>query len=300
MSSVQDFGPPVGHSFSTPRRGWYYDPYREAPWRWWDGQQWTAYLQNQQGVVWLVGSGFSGSSEAIGPAIRGGGIAAIGAGVGFVGSALTLLVYALVTGGHPHVATPWLILGSQIALWTGVLGAVFVASRRNGSGKLATDYGLGWRGPKDLCVGIAGGLAGGVVPIGLAVLAVWAASGFKSAGGTAPKIAGAVPQGTAGWVILILIATVGAPVIEELFFRGLIQGAFARRIGATSAIFVTALLFCGAHVLNEGPLAPLVLFPPALVLGYLRAHTGKLVPGMVAHATFNALTVGVLLIPAWR
>jgi hypothetical protein len=88
--------------------------------------------------------------------------------------------------------------------------------------------------------------------------------------------------------------------VEELFFRGLLQGAFTRRIGATPAIFVTALIFAFAHITSEGPLAPLVIFPSGLVLGYLRQRTGRLAAGMVAHATFNASLFLLFLIPAFR
>lgn len=101
-------------------------------------------------------------------------------------------------------------------------------------------------------------------------------------------------------MVAVFITIVRAPVVEELFFRGLVQGAFMRRIGATPALFVTALIFCGIHASNEGPIAPLVLFAPALVFGYLRLRTKRLAPGMVAHASFNALTLGLLVVPTLR
>jgi uncharacterized protein len=71
-------------------------------------------------------------------------------------------------------------------------------------------------------------------------------------------------------------------------------------VGARSAIFVTALIFCGLHVFNEGALGPLLLFPLAVVLGYLKERTGRLAPTMVAHATFNILAFGLLFVPALR
>jgi len=101
-------------------------------------------------------------------------------------------------------------------------------------------------------------------------------------------------------VMVIILAVVGAPVVEELFFRGLLQGAFTRRVGAIPAIFITALMFSFAHIFNEGPLAPIILFPAALLLGYLRHRTGRLAAGMVAHATFNATMFLLLLVPAFR
>jgi membrane protease YdiL (CAAX protease family) len=96
------------------------------------------------------------------------------------------------------------------------------------------------------------------------------------------------------------LAVVGAPLVEELFFRGLLQGAFTRRIGAVPALFATAIIFSFAHVLDEGILAPLALFPMAVVLGYLRLRTGRLAAGMVAHFFFNAGVFLLFLVPAFR
>lgn len=101
-------------------------------------------------------------------------------------------------------------------------------------------------------------------------------------------------------MVVITLAVIGAPLVEELFFRGLLQGAFTRRVGAVPALFITAIIFSFAHVLNEGPLAPIALFPLALVLGYLRYRTGRLAAGMVAHALFNASLFLLFLVPAFR
>ena len=281
--------------------GWYVDPRHQAPWRWWDGNQWTEYIQSAQGSVWHVAQPSRSPHEDIqGPSIRGGGIAALGAVIGVVASILLQVVYLITTPRPWNINAPWLVATSEVLLWTGFIGAVIIASRRHGTGRLSADYGFHVPRPKDVGIGFVGGVVAGVVPILLAVLAIWATTGFKSAHGTATKIAGIKPEGTAGWIVVILLVVVGAPIIEELFFRGLVQGAFMRRIGSTSAIFVTALIFCACHTLNEGPIAPMILFAPALVLGYLRVRTQRLAAGMVAHATFNGLTLCLLLIPALR
>jgi hypothetical protein len=235
-----------------------------------------------------------------GPGTKGGGVAAVGAGAGFVATLAVFIAYAT---GHPgpiDVNGPWLLLASQLALWVGFVGAVVVASRRNGTGRLSVDYGLSWPRLKDLWLGLAGGVLGRILPLIALICIVVAGSGFGTPNAAAPTILGVTPSGTAGWVVVISLAVVGAPIVEELFFRGLLQGAFTRRIGAVPALFVTAIIFSFAHVLNEGPLAPLVLFPAAVVLGYLRYRTGKLAAGMVAHAAFNASLFLLFLVPAFR
>jgi hypothetical protein len=235
-----------------------------------------------------------------GPGIKGGGVAAVGAGVGLVGSVAAAIAYVAIAPRPIDVNDPWYILVSQFALWVGFVGAVVVASRRNGTGNLCADYGLSWPRLKDLWLGLVGATLGRILPLLVLICIVVAGSGFGTPNSASPRILGVTPSGTAGWVILITLAVVGAPIVEELFFRGLLQGALSRRIAAVPALFLTAIIFSFAHVLDEGILAPLVLFPMAVVLGYLRLRTGKLAAGMVAHCLFNASAFLLFLVPAFR
>jgi hypothetical protein len=235
-----------------------------------------------------------------GPGIKGGGIAAVGAGVGFAGTIVVAVVFLVSTSGHLSDNDPWYLLVSQLALWVGFLGAVVFATRINGTRSLARDFGLSWPRWKDVWTGLSGGIVGRMIPTLFLVLVVLGTNGFGRSNSVAPKVLGSTPDGTTGWVIVIILTVIGAPVVEELFFRGLIQGAFSRRVGAVPAIFITALIFSFAHLANEGPFAPIELFPVALVLGYLRHRSGRLAPGMVAHATFNATLFLLFLVPAFR
>ncbi len=273
-----------------------------AWWRWWDGYQWTPYLYGHYGAGAVAPLAAPARAEFVakGPGIKGGGIAGIGIGIGFVASVAVAVGYVAAGPGHLDTHNPWVMLWSQLALWAGFLGAVVVASRRNGTRSLARDYGLSWPKFHDITAGLTGGLLGRVPSTIVLILIVLATTGFNSPNAAGREINGSSPEGTAGWVITVLLLVVGAPFVEELLFRGLIQGAFTRRLGATPAIFVTAVIFCFAHVLNEGPVAPFVLFPPALILGYLKHRSGRLAPGMVAHATFNGLAFALLLVPAFR
>ena len=285
-----------------PPPGWYADPWRWAWWRWWDGYRWTPYLYGQ--VERQAGTGAYPSAPAEfvpkGPGIKGGGIAAIGIGAGYVASIAVAIAYFASGSGHLDTRNPWFMVWSQLALWAGFLGAVVVASWRNGTHSLVRDYGLSWPTRRDLTAGVTGGLLGRVPSTLILILIVVASRGFNTPSTAGREIDGATPEGLTGWVVMGLFLVVGAPIVEELLFRGLIQGAFTRRLGATPAIFVTAVIFSFAHVLNEGPVAPLVLFPAALVLGYLRNRYGRLAPGMIAHATFNGVAFALLLVPAFR
>ena len=296
--------PASAHPAPMAPPGWYADPWGHAPMRWWDGYRWTAYLH---GPYWpqvppplYPYPGYPPLAAAEpppkGPGIKGGGIAALGAGVGVVLSILVTIGFAVDTHGTIDSRNPWFLLVTQLALWVGFVGAVVVASRRNGTGSLAADFGLAWPRWRDVPPGVAAGVIARTPATVILILVLLVEHGTLSSN-SGRQITGITPEGTAGWVVYALLLVVGAPVIEELFFRGLIQGAFTRRVGPVPAIFVTAVIFSFAHVLNEGVLAPLILFPAAIVLGYLRHRYGRLSPGMIAHSTFNAIALGLLLTP---
>ena len=84
-------------------------------------------------------------------------------------------------------------------------------------------------------------------------------------------------------VVVVLIA----PVVEEFTFRG-VGIALLSRFGTLAAIVGTAAAFAADHGLVEG-------FPALFVFGLgvaiLRVRTGSLYPGMLLHATFNALAL---------
>ncbi len=278
---------------------WYPDPWQIAPWRWWDGRQWTPVIYGPYGEAWPLHLS-PPSLVPKGPGIKGGGVAAVGAGVGLVGTIAVAIAYAISTAGPIDGHDPWYLLASQLVLWVGFVGAVVVASRLNGTGSLSADYGLSWPRLKDWWLGFLGGWVGRILPLIVLICIVVTGSGFGTPNGASPTILGVTPNGTAGWVVVITLAVVGAPVVEELFFRGLLQGAFTRRIGAIPALFTTAIIFSFAHILNEGLFAPVALFPMAVVLGYLRYRTGRLAAGMVAHSLFNASLFLLFLVPAFR
>ena len=214
---------------------WYPDPWAVAPWRWWDGTQWTPVVYGPYGEAWPTPVSLTPPFVPKGPGIKGGGVAAVGAGVGLVGTLAVAIVFAVATRGQIDVNDPWYLLASQLALWVGFVGAVVVASRMNGTGSLAADYGLSWPRIKDLWLGLGGAVVGRILPLVVLICIVLAGSGFGAPNAAAPNILGVTPSGIAGWVVVVLLAVVGAPIVEELFFRGLLQGAFTRRIGAVPA-----------------------------------------------------------------
>ncbi|MDQ1494218.1 MAG: protease family protein, partial [Actinomycetota bacterium] len=97
----------------------------------------------------------------------------------------------------------------------------------------------------------------------------------------------------AGVVLLILVVAVAAPIVEEIFFRGLVLRSLERRMSRGWAIVVSSAVFGAAHF---EPLQFPALFLFGLVAAILATRTGRLGPGIWAHVAFNAVAVAGLLL----
>jgi membrane protease YdiL (CAAX protease family) len=98
----------------------------------------------------------------------------------------------------------------------------------------------------------------------------------------------------ASWSLLAAF-TLWQPLIEELLFRGLVQGQLLRLpwggrawYGVTSANVVTSLLFTGLHFIHHPPLWAASVVVPSLLFGYFRDRHHSLYPALVLHILFNS------------
>jgi uncharacterized protein len=89
------------------------------------------------------------------------------------------------------------------------------------------------------------------------------------------------------FIVNFIVFVAVAPVIEELTFRGL-GYSLVEPLGSFTAILWIGVAFGLAHGLIEG-LPILIVFGSGLA--FLRARTGSVYPGMVVHATFNAIAL---------
>ncbi len=84
---------------------------------------------------------------------------------------------------------------------------------------------------------------------------------------------------------LMLLATVGGPIAEELFFRGLLYRYLRVRLGVVMGLAVSSLLFSALHA-NLLALVP--VFALGLLLGWVYEKTGTLIAPMSIHIAHNA------------
>ena len=101
--------------------------------------------------------------------------------------------------------------------------------------------------------------------------------------------------------LVAFAAVVAAPIAEEFLFRRVLQGWLEGWLeprepkwGAVTAIVVSSLAFALAH-LGQG-LAWVPLFFFGLVVGYLSRQTGSIVPGIILHGLFNAVSVVLVVL----
>lgn len=297
-----------------PSPGWYADP-EGAAWtlRWWDGSRWTA-------AVHLLGPppppGWSPAAGGAGPPLPGNGPwgpapssyrtdaadqarviparaawwALLGLAVGEVVAGILVAIAAAVTGSSTGAGVT---LIGEIGIWGGMLGACLLVSRKYGTASLRRDFLLRFR-PVDLAWGPLATVAGLVVT----ALVSQAFTGTRLAGSNTQIISGS-GHTTVGAVLITLVVSAGAPLFEELFFRGLVRTALAARLGPLGAVAAQAVLFGLAHlnpVTGLGNVEVVVVIAAfGAVLGMVAHLTGRLAPGMIGHGLYNLLVTVVLL-----
>jgi membrane protease YdiL (CAAX protease family) len=110
-------------------------------------------------------------------------------------------------------------------------------------------------------------------------------------------------QGALGQALFFVFGAIGAPLSEEVLFRGYGFNALRRTLpsergGLVLAYLGSALLFTLPHALGvtQGAIALLIpLFLIGLALAWLIHYTGSLLPCVIAHAVNNSFGLLALL-----
>ncbi|MBT2498999.1 CPBP family intramembrane metalloprotease [Agromyces sp. ISL-38] len=202
------------------------------------------------------------------------------------------------------------VLGAYLAVWIPLLGGVLVASFVRGRRSLTLDFGLRFTW-LDLCWGV-----------GLGLLARAAVSGIELA--TSGRVAGfgvrlELPTGFELWFGVLLAPIVLGPLVEELFFRGLVLRAVERGAGvgghgsgddrtdrrtrvaaASVAVLTSALVFALLHVTQAATVseawrsgAGSLVF--GLAAGVATVLTGRLGAAIIGHMVFNGVLIAAVL-----
>ncbi len=221
--------------------------------------------------------------------------AVVGWTAGFLGSLVGVVVAVTLFGTDigGEGASSGLTLGAlfllQIPLWAGLLGTPLLARSRG----LDWKEQMGWRMRlADAPKGIAVGLLLQFVLLPLLYLPILEVFEDLDVEGPARELT-ALAETPLEVVALVFMTVVAAPLTEEVFFRGLLQGALRDRFGPIRAVAISSLAFAVVHF-------QIVQFPALLVIGIVHAllvlATGRLGAALWSHVAFNAATVVVLLL----
>ena len=195
--------------------------------------------------------------------------------------AFTVLVAFLLLADI-EVGFALLVLGGSLASWVAQAGWPLFATRVWGNGP-KLDLGLKFQSA-DLLWGIAGGVAAYLLGWAAALATEWVAGSFDSAAGSAAE---EIARDGQSWQLVLFAAVVllGAPLAEEIGYRGMLFAAVVRSgVAGWGSILITAALFA---LLHFEPVRLGVLFAVGLVFGWLRHRTGRLGAPIIAHAVNN-------------
>lgn len=204
------------------------------------------------------------------------------------------------SGGGRTAGTVALAIGGELVLLAALLGFGRPIAGRNGGWRTA--FGLDRVRGADWLPWLTGF---GFVFIGRNIVGVLANMLSNGRAGAQASNVQLSHPGPLSIAVLALTAVVLAPVAEELMFRGLLLRTFMRRLSFWPAALLSTALFGLFHVYEVHTLLGAVTLALEVgVLGlctcYLVRITGRLTPGIMVHATFNALALVVAVVAASR
>lgn len=97
-------------------------------------------------------------------------------------------------------------------------------------------------------------------------------------------------------VIVFSVAVLFAPLVEEVFFRGVLLAHLQPRLGVPLALLASSVVFAAVHPQGLAGLPALTAI--AVVLGAIRCWRGSLIAPITAHALHNGTLVLMLILIA--
>ncbi|MEE9413875.1 MAG: type II CAAX endopeptidase family protein [Acidimicrobiales bacterium] len=177
----------------------------------------------------------------------------------------------------------------QVPLWVGLVGAPLLASKLFGE-DLFDGLKLRFR-RSDIPTGLAIGAAAQLIAVPAIYLPLFKLLGERDLSADARSLTDRAND-PLGIVILVLVVVVGAPVVEEIFFRGFLQTTLERRIGSRGAWLIASAVFAVVHFqVLQFP----ALFMFGLLAGFIYNKYDRLGPAIWTHVGFNAVTVMYLV-----
>jgi membrane protease YdiL (CAAX protease family) len=217
----------------------------------------------------------------------------VGLGVGIVLATLfsTVAIVAQHASVQSALDSPATLAADEVGLWIALVGSALLASRRYGTRHLGHDFGLKIRPWPDIPLGLLIGVICQlvVVPVLYLPFEIGNSTFSRTLSQPAKNLVG-VGKGE-GSVVVALIVLVGAPLIEELFFRGLLLSALRStfRHLPSRLDLVVSIVSCGAifGLAHFELLQFLGLFAVGVIFAALTTKVKRLGLTIFAHCGFN-------------
>ena len=212
----------------------------------------------------------------------------------YVAASFASVVALVATGQSGDENPPMWALAINVAVMWGIY-LYFLPKFLPFSEKSIRSQFWSWFSVRDIGVGIALGVASQLI---LMNVVNWPLSQLFPEQFSPEKIserADDIASTAPGWwaVLLVLVVVVGAPIVEEIVYRGCLQTRLVNSFGAGIGIVGTAGLFALIHL---SPVEIPGLFVFALVLGVVRHRTGTLGLAIVTHLAFNATGLSLVML----
>jgi membrane protease YdiL (CAAX protease family) len=216
--------------------------------------------------------------------------------VAYLGAGVVSVVVVGLTGNletPAHQVPTWAMAVSIGAMWVTMLALLrrFVPSMPS----LTPSVFPTWFRSSDVVIGVPLGIATQLILVNLVnwpLQRIWPDT-FNSDEVT--KRATDLVDGAQGaWLVLLaIVVVIGAPVVEEVVYRGTVQPVVTSAWGAPIGLAVVAVVFAAIH--QSGVEFP-GLLAVAVVFGLARHLTGRLGLSIVTHMSFNATALVLVIL----
>lgn len=196
---------------------------------------------------------------------------------------------AVAITGHadtdPGAQPVWVLAVAACALWIPFMVALDRVSDRWGTGRFRVDFALGFR-RIDL-LGLPIGVLSQLVLVALVNRVLRDAfPGTFTTERVEERARELYDRAQGAWlIVLVIVVVLAAPLVEEIIYRGFVQGTLRARYADVLALVIAAVWFTVIHL---NPVEFPGLFAFAVVLGACFQGTKRLGMPILAHMAFNA------------
>ena len=209
-----------------------------------------------------------------------------------LGGAVGQAVNQATTGQAVVISQPvplWLSTLLQLPLWAALIAGPLWFAAKKGRGIVA-DLGLRMKAT-DVPLGLAIGVASQLLMVPALYWVVFRIIGVQDVSAEARALTDRATDPLSILLVFVIVG-IGAPVAEEIYFRGMALPIFRRRVRARWAILASAAFFAATHL---QPLQFPALLVFGIILGVLTVRSGRLGPALWAHVGGNVVAAGALL-----